>query len=252
MKTNPFIKSLPLIFLSSIPASAVTIYVDLGETAGTGGGNWNTLSPTNQSISNLIDWDTGLPTTISIGYSQPIGGPTDYDAKGTSGGWNHSTPGNWVNDNAVHDAMGNDNFAEITFGDVPKDTTYIIELVSFSRDPIDSEPQDITVQTLFADRDVLNTGANGDDWQSDTSLNGNWLIWDDVLSQGGAGPGLPGEIRIIIDDEPDQDGFNEPIMINAIRLRSVTIPEPSSALLSIVALGTLLGRRSRTSAHHQV
>ena len=248
MKTNPFTQTLPLILLSTIPSSALSIYVDLGETAGPGGGNWNTLTTSNPGIANLIDWDTGLPSGITVGTETILGALTDYDAKGMSGGWDHSTPGNWVNGKAAHDALGNTNIVTFTFSNVPKNIPYVVEILSFSRDPIDSEPQDTTILGAFADRDALNTGANGDDLRSDNFQNGNWLIWDNVFSDGGAGPDLPGEIIVRIDDEPDQDGIIEPIMINAIRIRSVAIPEPSSTLLSIFALGTLLGRRSRTSS----
>ena len=235
-----------MISFLTIPASALTIYIDLGNSAGSGAGNWNTLTVANRDIADLIDWDTGLPTGISVETNSFITSLDELDSGGAGGGWDHSTPGNWVSDAAANDSFGNRSRFDLSFANVSKETTYIVEVLSFSRD-MTTDPADITVQAAFADRDVLNTGANGDDWQPSSSLNGNWLIWENVVAQGGAGPGLPGELLIHVDDEDDDDGFNAPILINAVRIRSVTIPEPSSALLSVVALTSLLGRRSRIS-----
>ena len=182
------------------------------------GGNWNSLSGTsaNTTVSNLIDFNTGLATGISVTGNGWTGGTFASDNFG-----DFSPQKDWVAPLAAQDAVFTeiDGAGTITFSGLTK-SLYSVEVVA--ADDAFNPISDIQVNANFADRNFENImGVNGDDF--DQTVDGftpaNWLIWDNVTPAGG------GDITITIMDT-NSVGSN----VNAVRVAAV-IPEPETYLM---------------------
>jgi hypothetical protein len=112
---------------------ATTVYIDFGDTAGTEGGNWNTISAADAAdvndITGLVDWNTGLV----VPWSVEMGG-TWEDTTQTA--WDTSTSGNWAGANTGNDGIfrkSASGFSIRIFGVDPSEI-FTVELISYVKD----------------------------------------------------------------------------------------------------------------------
>lgn len=218
----------PLVFFTSF-VQAITIHIDFSDDQTNPTGNWNIITTPNTTNNNLIDFNSGLATSVSITTSSFLG------ETGTINTW---TGGNvdWVEAVAARDYFGVHvlNTAFITIGGLNDVSLYDIEIVSSSNGFGSSHVADITLNGNFADTNFNGTpSVDGNDF--DTRIDGrdpaNWLIWNNESS-------IAGNISISISTLSNQGE------INALRISPSPVPEPSTyALLSLLGLGFLLYRR---------
>lgn len=162
-------------------------------------GNWNTVAYP-WSASNLIDFNTGLATTVDISG--------DFGYHGT-GGWN-SGDIDWVDADAADDYGSSPvgGTATVTISELPA-TEYRVEIVA-SRST--ATVADYTIDGAFANR-THNGPGTSDDWDAAAAYSsGNWMVWDSVTPVGG-------QITIQV---TSVSGLNAPV--NALMITDVLVP----------------------------
>jgi hypothetical protein len=208
-----------------VPALAVDIRIDLGTNAGTTAGNWNNISNVAGLTSDLIDFDSGLGTGVSI---DGTGSPWSNFVGDDLGAFPNQ---DWLIQPATRDGAGlqRDLTGRYTIAGLTG-PAYRIEVVS-ARTSF-NYLNTFTVDGSLADRTFLGT-AVVTPWNATTDglAAGNWLIWDNVVPTAGtinlmdvAGPGTLG-------------------ILNAVRI--LEVPEPTTGLmmLLVTALGLKVTRR---------
>ena len=207
------------------PAQAGSdIRMDLSDLVGTTAGNWNNISNLTGLTSNLIDFNTGSGTGVSI---DGTGSPWQDFFGDDNGSFPNQS---WLTQPATQDGAGvqTDLTGSFVFSGLTG-SSYQIEVVS-ARTTFDYL-NTITVNGDLADQTYLGTPVNTP-WGSTTDgLNpGNWLIWSNVVPDNGtitvvdvAGPGTLG-------------------IINAMRIleTSAVVPEPSSFVTMLVGGGVVV------------
>ena len=217
-------------------AGLVDIRIDLGGRNGQTGGNWNDISSLTGLTPNLIDFNTGLGTGVSMsGAGSPW---RDF-----FGDTNSTLPNQfWFTQPAARDGVGlQDNQTGVfTLAGLTDASLYQVEVISVRTRGGQSfnYHNTITVEDDLADRTYRGTAVKTPWVSTHDGLAvhgldvGNWLIWDNVAPVGGT-------IRIANTAAGDTNGI-----INAIRI--LEVPEPTSlALLGLGALAMTAGRRRR-------
>lgn len=222
--------ALGVLGLSTV-SEAQVVYIDLGDAAGSEGGNWNTVS--SGVPVDLVDWNTGL----SVGWDPFVAGGEDH----VFPGWDTSTPGNWAGDASAGDAFTLPNDFNIIITEVDSTLSYTIDILSYANGAPSTQPADIQINGNFADSDAKGLGLNGDDYDPLTA-NGNWLTYNNVVPEGGVGPGQPGQITFSFEE------FGTPftqMAVSAIRITAV--PEPSTAMLLGLGIAGVFRKRRRAN-----
>ena len=197
----------------NIHAADELIQLDIGTGATAPGGNWNTV--VTGTTSNLIDFNTGLATPISV----TIAGATQQANTGFAG------TKDWVEQSVTADGTFNSNAAvpqTVTFGGLTE-TAYNVEVVSSFGSNFNGA-YDVQLESTFADRNFNNTpGVDGDDFLASTDgrIPENWLIWDEVAPSSG-------QLTV------SGFGGGNRTFINAVRLAA--IPEPGTYLMFATVL----------------
>jgi hypothetical protein len=151
-------------------------------------GNWNVIenADMNNQVNNLIDFATGLPTSIGIR------GADWFGFGWQSADWNGGADKNWIDYNAANDYFYStaDN-PTITFTGLSPGQSYSIDILCAYSDSNDI--MDIQINGQFADSNANGTpGQFGDDW--DALIQGfdaaNYLTWNAVVADGS------GEIQV--------------------------------------------------------
>lgn len=208
-------------FLLSLSARAEVIYVDLDDLTTDPGGNWNTIaaSSANGTVNSLVDFDTGLITSVSYAGSGV--------ATHASSGWTGGDIG-WVDSDAAKDSFSGGSFT-ITFTGL-SESNYAVELVSSRSSVVRSA--DITINAMFANR-TQNGAGTSDDWDAtDAENTSNWLIWDNVSA-------VADTLTLSF------SGNGGEAIANSIKI--VAIPEPVTVtLLSMAGFGLFITRRFRS------
>jgi hypothetical protein len=208
----------------AVPAMAGDVRIDLSNFISLTPGNWNNVSALNGTTPNLIDFGTGLGTGMSI-----AGSANWLDFYGDDGGTfpNQS----WLTQPATRDGAG------LATGLTGSFTLSGLGALSYSIEIVSARTSfgylnSITINGAQANRTFLGTPVHTP-WNStsDGLGAGNWLIWDNVIPNGGqltitdvAGPGTLG-------------------ILNAIRI--VSVPEPTSLALTVLGTFAILLRRRR-------
>lgn len=208
---------------SSVAMAQVDIRMDLSTSVSSTPGNWNNISNLTGLTSNLVDFVTGSPTTVSI---NGLGGPWQPFFGDDTGAFPNQ---DWLIQPATRDGAGLQTgltgvfrIAGLTDG-VP----YKVEVVS-ARTTFGYR-NTFTVDGSLADRTFKGTPVVTP-WNSTTDglAQGNWLIWDDVFP-------TRGQINI-------QDVAADTLgIVNAIRISA--IPAPGTGLALAIGLAPLARRR---------
>ncbi|MEI7850702.1 MAG: PEP-CTERM sorting domain-containing protein [Kiritimatiellales bacterium] len=213
--------------LCGMAQASLEARIDLGAYDQTGlSGNWNTVG-TIGGVTNLVDWNTGLQTTLGI---------INNNWTGTAGtdGWKAGQNLSWVNEKAANDYlfMASDfmdsKTATITLYGLTDGTQYRLELVS-SENYWAIGNADIKAGGNWASSDYQGkyTSNIGQNWNGQTAYNdSNWLIWDSVYSSSGS---IALTVTLPV-------GFGKVATVNALRVEAV--PEPASVMM--IGLGGLL------------
>ncbi|MBN2316991.1 MAG: hypothetical protein JXM79_23900 [Sedimentisphaerales bacterium] len=205
-------------------ADLTDIRVDVTDYSGTPA-NWNQLGM-NATVTDLIDYNTGLATAIDVCMSGATEVVSGMD-------WTHGDV-DWLDADAANSVIGGswrNHPWQIVFSDLDAGSFYTFEVVA-SYKASETILADYTVNGDFADDNHLGiAGVNGDDFNlcTDGYKPCNWLIWTDVQTDSN------GEITI----ESTFLGEWNAAYINAIHITSSSIiPLPSSILLAVLGLGT--------------
>ncbi len=200
--------------------AALDVHVDLGAYDQTGlPANWNTVGT---SATNLVDWNSGLQTTLGIVCA-------NWDATAGTDGWQSNE--DWVNAVAANDYrfmytdMMGEKTGKITLYGLTDGQEYRVQVVS-SENYWGASVADIKVGGNWASADYQGnyTTNIGDNWNPQTAYNDkNWLIWSSVYSSGGS-------LEVTV--TTPQNGMTAAV-VNALRIEA--IPEPATGL--ILALG---------------
>jgi hypothetical protein len=204
--------------LCGVAQAAMDVHVDLGTYDQTGlPANWNTVAA---SATNLVDWNTGLQTTLGIVCA-------NFDATAGTDGWPSGQNVDWVNAVAANDYryMYTDfmdaKTGKITLYGLTDGQEYRLQVVS-SEDYWGASVADIKAGGNWASSDYQGkyTTNIGDNWNPRTAYTDkNWLIWDSVYSSGGS-------LEVTV--TAPASGMNAAV-VNALRIEA--IPEPATALI---------------------
>lgn len=203
----------------------VDIRMDLATSVGTTGGNWNNISNLTGMTPNLIDFATGLPTSVSI---DGIGSPWSAFFGDDLGSFPNQ---DWLIQPATKDGAGlqRDTTGVFRIGGLTG-SAYKVEVVS-ARSTF-GYLNNITVNGATATSTFKGTPVVTP-WNSTTDglADANWLIWSNVFPTSGtidirdvAGPATLG-------------------IVNAIRISEVPAP---GAALPLVAGVVFAARRRRS------
>jgi len=177
------------------------------------GGNWNSLQSNQTTNVSLIDDETGVTGAATLSHT--LGGVDSTN----SGGWTAGNVG-WVHTAAANDGIYSVTNGSLTFNGLSNGNTYAIDVVAV--ETLFPSVADFKVEGQFADSNRLGTTALGDDWDTATDGLNNWLTWDAVIPSNGA----------ITLTTYAPGGYTT---INAIRIRSVGIPNNPPTSSSFVA-----------------
>jgi hypothetical protein len=221
------IPSLLLLFVS--PLWALNIVVDFESAATTPTGNWNEIASPG-TVSNLIDFDTGLATSVGLTLS---GGVSDSSSTGQWG--SRTASPSW----SVADALSDRFFVTeggtgtLTITGLTPGMLYDIEIAS-SYGGAGTSGNDDGVYEL-TDANGLVEGFNAFTSGSPGGVEG-WLGWYDAEANGS------GELSFALSAPA---GANPRIALNAMQITA--IPEPGTLALIGIALGAagLVGFRRR-------
>jgi hypothetical protein len=225
---------IPLLF-SVAHAALVEVRIDFEVAATSPTGNWNIATDASTTI-DLINFDDGLDSGVDLGFSGRI------NTSGSNTEWNNSNAGpTWLgaNTNPAQDYFWANEGSQFGASEIPTltltglaiNTNYRVELVA-SSDSTNAGDAEYAINGQFFDGstdgafDALTDGYNS----------GSWMTWSAVNS------GASGELVLTAD--PDE--FNN--VVGAVRLNSmmVSIPEPSTLMLTVLAMaGGLLALRRR-------
>lgn len=206
--------------------AGLDIRIDLSNSVSTTAGNWNNISALTGLTSNLIDFNSGLGTGVSI---DGTGSPWS-DFFGDEGGTFPNR--DWLIQPATVDGAGLQNGQTGSFAIAGlSGSSYQVEVVSAR--PTFGYLNSITVNGVTANRTYLGTPVVTP-WDStaDGLTPGNWLIWDNVAPVSGV---------ITITDAADNGTL---AMLNALRISVPTAAVtaiPTVSEWGVVVLVLLLG-----------
>ena len=217
--------------LTAIGLTGAEFHIDFSDRDTDPVGNWNIISVINTTNANLIDFNTGLATGVSV----------------TTSGWNnendHDSPGgfaaqkDWVVPDASTDAFVSRAPATVTISGLDAGN-FGIQIVSSWTNANGIVDGDFQVEGNFADRNFEGLpGVDGDDFDANTDgrAPGNWLIWNSVPTAGG---------EIIITANPSDLG-DRPIL-SAVQV-TAPVPEPGTYLMffTIIIGAVYMGMKNR-------
>jgi len=161
-----------IFFMVTLCFSSEEVRIDFGDYVSPSDGNWNNISYENQNmvVSNLIDYNTGNPTSISYTGS-------NWTTYGSLGWLNTGT--DWFIESAAGDCFGSTSpNSEIVLSGL-SDSKYQIEFVSSFG--VGNYTNSITINSFYSDR-TEKTEGNSQNWDTQTQgyENEDWLIWDNV------------------------------------------------------------------------
>lgn len=200
------------LFGASLAHAALEIRIDLSDTVGTPGGNWN-LIETGVAPNTLVDFNTGLDSGATLSL---VTMSTD---NGFSVNWTGGNLGGWMEDSAGDDLIGTLGSGQVVLDGLGT-TAVQIELVSawFSDDVAG------TYQIDSANADRTQTGDPvGSPWLGNTNGTANYLIWDNISPTLGA-------VTI------DLTATGTIAGISALRITQVPEPATWAAMLGFSAL----------------
>ncbi len=162
-------------------AYALDIRIDLSERNGAPGGSWNSISlaNANSTTSNLIDYDTGTPTSISL------------TGNGWEGEWDGLSPAeDWLagdtNDRLYISESGTTKIGQFVFANLSDSDRYQVEFYTEGDITIVETRVNGNLASRNAKEATRSPSIDLANW--DQTFDGNindWLIWDDVAPVGG-------------------------------------------------------------------
>ena len=216
------------LFISSTAfAFPLDIRIDLGS-FDQNNGNWNYVKNNSSNIytGNLVDYNTGLTTGITYNLSGITGGSTASD-------WSEGVTIDWVVWGASRDSMLSSVNSDVSWTfDNLNETSYNLEVVFSAKFPDGGR---IRIDRNNASR-TYQSNPVPDIW--DSSINGkdDWLIWDNIVPQGGILT-----INFLL------AGNFSYVGASAIRLTeaSTIVPEPTTIALLGISLAGFAGTAIR-------
>ena len=229
IKINQVLIILLLVLFATI-THAFEVRIDFGDDSPDPLGNWNIISDVtmNSQVNNLIDFNTGLQTSIGI-----LGnGWLDDDPINPQ--WNGGLDRDWIANRAVMDDIYTDaSNASATFNGLIPGEYYYIDILSAYSFPDQFSIADIRVNGQFADSNVNGTpGQLGDDWNILTQGfdAANYLIWNSVQAD------VNGEIQVTLDYVA---GYG--VDLTAARIRSIIRAVPTINVWGMIIFMILAG-----------
>lgn len=208
--------------------------IDFGPTTDNVTGNWNFFTNPKSTISNAIDFNTGLGTGVTLSLA----------ATGwyTSTGEGFATT-SWVQSGASDDCIFSAGSGTFTFGGLNPGAQYSLQWVASTADDFYSTSGSYSANGVYADRNYNNTQTDISSWNPYTAkVNKDWLIWDSVTAD------QNGTISFVT----TTTGFGNGAFANAAQLseNAAPVPEPGTWVAAALLIGGagVMGSRRRQRA----
>lgn len=220
---------------SVLPASAVTLLFDFGQTANQTPGNWNNVIPATTVINNLVDRDGNI-TTQSLEVTDPffdVGEPSSLGSEspfGAAGGYPVTATDDYLFGHISPFAGAASNpLGQLKLSGLTPGVEYSFSFFAGRTGVGDIRDAQYSVTGANSDSVVLNASNNE----------------SEVARVFGILPDLNDEILIDVERGPNNDNGNGFYYLGVMQVDSRPVPEPSALLILLSGTIAFIGKRRR-------